>query len=1217
MKKFTKRNYLDGNKMRKLQNELAQLNNLGGQILQAIDHIANPKRKGVGWFPRALSRGYKLVKSLGYDITYGRNKQYANDLVNVYLNQAWYDNSLNIEQKKAQIYEAGLVDKKLTRQSKRQGKAYVNVLADLIKTSKPRLSLSKIGQKSAMKEGVLSQEFAIKGVPSNFKGSKAEWNPDKEIIDDPLYVNDIIQLIMEEIDNTRGDLIRVVFDVTNQQTGESSAVATKLVARSEIAANLQAVLSSERYYQFSFKDARVSITSQNIIKGGSSTELDEYLKGRKGFYQIVNEDDLCGQRCLAIAMYSSKQFSNYRAGKCTLKKNLSKVLEYLPNRKLAFTDFEDYKEKQVVIVGKNGDILYRTKVESEEKSFIYYDFDHEHYHLVTNMNTFTRTAGCQRTTCWCDKCERRIKWVDFRGHKCKPSICQSCKCEFASEEAMIKEHFFPARRENGGDFVRCPDCNMGCHGADCLKNHIRNVCPNQKENKGKHRWKCPCGEWYTKGEYHKCGEVQCNNCEKYFPNQQALDNHRCFIKKPNEKQLKAWCKPCKWLVYDFESTIDPVTNHHEVNLAMVANSEGKVVFSCKTLSEFVDYCLTLKNTTMIAHNGKAYDTWLVHQHLIKKTGQRPSKLILAGQKIMSMKIKSTTFIDSINHVAGSLEGLPKTLGFDTEGLKKGFFPYTFNTRENETYVGPMPDIKHFDMGRMMPSNRDEFVKWYNDLVKVGYVWDHHKELHEYCTSDVVILARAMKIYQERGIESSDGIDPLNCVTIASYCMNVFKANHMGDQTIAILKKAEYDFCKRGFFGGRTNAVSLYKDWTKTVDKGVYGRYIDVQSLYPSVQFYDELPIGAPRWVEEPTCVDKIGYYEVDITPPNDLYHPVLPERRDHKLMFDLLPKTKAVYSSVELNKAIGKGYVITRFHRAFVWDNSSRDLFKSYVAKNLLQKVQATGFKGTDEELCLFIKEHKTRFDIDIDPAKLVKNPGMRALAKIQLNSLWGKFGQSVDMTTNKYITRIDTWQRMLKDHLDGKIELKKEVIIDDDCLYSEYVELQEERTCLDTTNVGLAGFVTAQARLRLYKELDKLGNRVCYFDTDSIIYETSPNGYNTVEGNYLGEWESETGGMPITKFCSIGPKSYTYQTEDGNYYTKFKGFTLNYENSSKITFDTLKSMIDEGHHIKTRVLEFNKNKRTGVITTQMNDKTASFVYNKRCIVNKYETLPFGHKDIK
>ena len=43
-------------------------------------------------------------------------------------------------------------------------------------------------------------------------------------------------------------------------------------------------------------------------------------------------------------------------------------------------------------------------------------------------------------------------------------------------------------------------------------------------------------------------------------------------------------------------------------------------------------------------------------------------------------------------------------------------------------------------------------------------------------------------------------------------------------------------------------------------------------------------------------------------------------------------------------------------------------------------------------------------------------------------------------------------------------------------------------------TNVVVAAFVTAHARLHLYNDLQKLDRRVLYFDTDSVIFTQKEN---------------------------------------------------------------------------------------------------------------------------
>ena len=73
-----------------------------------------------------------------------------------------------------------------------------------------------------------------------------------------------------------------------------------------------------------------------------------------------------------------------------------------------------------------------------------------------------------------------------------------------------------------------------------------------------------------------------------------------------------------------------------------------------------------------------------------------------------------------------------------------------------------------------------------------------------------------------------------------------------------------------------------------------------------------------------------------------------------------------------------------------------------------------------------------------------------------------------------------------------------------------------------------VASYVTAQARLHLYKLLEALDRRVLYFDTDSCIYVHKPDAWNPIVINYrLGEWRDELPQVKISKFVRFGPKNY------------------------------------------------------------------------------------------
>ena len=104
--------------------------------------------------------------------------------------------------------------------------------------------------------------------------------------------------------------------------------------------------------------------------------------------------------------------------------------------------------------------------------------------------------------------------------------------------------------------------------------------------------------------------------------------------------------------------------------------------------------------------------------------------------------------------------------------------------------------------------------------------------------------------------------------------------------------------------------------------------------------------------------------------------------------------------------------------------------------------------------------------------------------------------------------------------------------------------------------------FTTAYGHLELYKYLHLLGDRVLYFDTDSIIFKSSDPATDPPLTSYLGGLTSE---LPpdthIVELATTGPKSYSYVTNTGHTECKIKGFSLNYANSLKIDFNVINNL--------------------------------------------------------
>ncbi len=120
------------------------------------------------------------------------------------------------------------------------------------------------------------------------------------------------------------------------------------------------------------------------------------------------------------------------------------------------------------------------------------------------------------------------------------------------------------------------------------------------------------------------------------------------------------------------------------------------------------------------------------------------------------------------------------------------------------------------------------------------------------------------------------------------------------------------------------------------------------------------------------------------------------------------------------------------------------------------------------------------------------------------------------------------------------------------------YQDKQELHEGGRDTNVVLGAFVTCYGRMKLYEELQKLDDRVLYYDTDSIIFISKPNQYEPVLGDYLGWFTNEIkdkDGKYIIEFVSGGPKNYGYCTESVNTYFKVKGIASNYTAEQQLNF--------------------------------------------------------------
>ena len=96
------------------------------------------------------------------------------------------------------------------------------------------------------------------------------------------------------------------------------------------------------------------------------------------------------------------------------------------------------------------------------------------------------------------------------------------------------------------------------------------------------------------------------------------------------------------------------------------------------------------------------------------------------------------------------------------------------------------------------------------------------------------------------------------------------------------------------------------------------------------------------------------------------------------------------------------------------FETTSTELFKGYVQKFLKIKLETSKFDCSKEEY----REKAKALGVQL--GDLNENPGLRFIAKLCLNSLWGKFGQNPKMTKKEYIDCASNFYKLI---INDKIE--------------------------------------------------------------------------------------------------------------------------------------------------------------------------------------------------
>lgn len=351
---------------------------------------------------------------------------------------------------------------------------------------------------------------------------------------------------------------------------------------------------------------------------------------------------------------------------------------------------------------------------------------------------------------------------------------------------------------------------------------------------------------------------------------------------------------------------------------------------------------------------------------------------------------------------------------------------------------------------------------YNAPREKGHILTGEEEA--YIKNDVVIVAKALSYLFNMGLTK---------MTAGSNALSEYKEITRLNRFRSLYKPLNYEIDKdirRAYRGGFTYLNPIYKN--KEVKEG---EVLDVNSLYPSVMYKEMLPFGEPFFYEGEYVEDKVyPLYIQRLTCSFKIKEGKIPTIQikhsrfvDNEYLTDSGEEPVALtLTSVDL-KLFLEQYDVWDLNYESGWKfKAMRGLFTEYIDKWIKVKNEAT----------------------------ISGNKGIRQVAKIMLNSLYGKFATSLDVQSKI-------------PYLDGDIVKYK----------------LGEKTTKDGVYLPMGAFITAYARDKTIRtsqaikdySIKKYGiDMYCYSDTDSIhtilpIEELKQ--FCEIDDVELGKWKHES----------------------------------------------------------------------------------------------------------
>ena len=441
-----------------------------------------------------------------------------------------------------------------------------------------------------------------------------------------------------------------------------------------------------------------------------------------------------------------------------------------------------------------------------------------------------------------------------------------------------------------------------------------------------------------------------------------------------------------------------------------------------------------------------------------------------------------------------------------------------------------------------------------ELFKNAYgrkLWNFKEESIKYCKLDCKCLHEIIIKFNEL-IFTHFKVDSHKALTLPALAMKIYKTHFMPENTIyQILGKPEYNI-RESYTGGAVdiyiphNRISAFFSKVKAIFTKLY--YYDVNSLYPFVMATFDMPIGKPIAFEgdiRKIDVQAFGFFYCKITSPDELLHPLLQRRiktsEGIRTIAGLGSWSGWVFSE-EMDNAIKYGYTF-EIIKGYEFDKAN--IFSDYVNKMYNLRMQYE------------------------------KGSPMNLIAKLLMNSLYGKFGMKLDSTEiDMYDSSTEWGMERLHDHIKLYAETIQDyikidnhfLIVRNTRLSYKYDEELDMYHGLDV-NIAIASAITAGARIHMSYFKNNPDFNLYYSDTDSAVIDKELPAY--MVGSVLGQMKLE---HIIGKAVFLAPKVYGLVDVNGATIIKVKGITKN--TAAELTFDNLERLL-----VKDSSKEFTQEK--------------------------------------